>query len=316
MQSATKTRHGFTVIELLVVVAVIAVLAAVAVLGFRGVRQRANESASATAVVAANKKLDIYKIANRFYPQTLTEAEVNAYSNTSYQYTTPDKLSYCLTATTNNVSMFGSDAVPQPARGGCVGHAVDGVLPANNYVLNPSFESGALNPNWLVAGGAGYTYSLSGVQKYKGTSSGSVTLTTGTAANSFFYTTATVPTAGTYYVTAWVYITNGANTYTDNTATGCSGNSFDARFYGGASTVSACYNRGTLGAWQKVSATVTAAAGAGLQLRFYPPVANGAVMYLDAVMVSSVASNYADGSTAGWAWSGAPNASSSSGTPQ
>lgn len=315
----SKRQSGFTVTELVVVVIIIAILAVITVVAFNGVQQRANQSASATAVETANKKLEVYKIANRFYPGTgyLGLAEVQDYANTTYQYTS-NQVTYCLTATTNKVSMFGSDAAPNPARGACAGHALDGVMPVTNYVLNPSLETGALLPGWSSAAATGYSYSVSSANKYKGNYSALASVSTTTAADSYVYATVTVPTAGTYNVTAWVNISSAAATFT-NLATTCSGNRFDARWYNGSTYTSVCYNTtaGVLGTWQQLSATLTAAAAnTTFQLRFYPPVANGATMYVDAVMVSNGASNYADGSTTGWAWSGTANGSTSSGPPQ
>lgn len=51
-----KRQNGFTVVELLVVVVIIGILAVITVATFKGLQQRANESASATAVETANKK--------------------------------------------------------------------------------------------------------------------------------------------------------------------------------------------------------------------------------------------------------------------
>ena len=69
----------------MVVVFIIGILAVITVSAFNAVQRRANESASATAVESANKKLEVYKIANSLYPQFLNEADVGNYANTTYQ---------------------------------------------------------------------------------------------------------------------------------------------------------------------------------------------------------------------------------------
>lgn len=261
------------------------------------------------------KKLDVYKIANRFYPGSLTEAEVQDYADTSYQYTRDsDQLGYCLTATTNNVSMFGSDIVPQAARGGCAGHAVDGVPPITNYALNPSVESSPLlNNGWSFVSAAGYTGATSTAQKYRGTRSASVAVATITKSDSYLLATVSVPSAGTYYVSAYVYLTSNAAGFAGGT---CAGGNNDAKWYNGTAWVNVCYNRSTLNTWQKVGTTLTAAGATSFQLRFYPPVANPATLYVDGLMVSNGNSTYADGNTSGWLWNGTANNSTSSGLPQ
>lgn len=316
MRYRHKFTRGFTMAEMLVVIAIIGILAAITVAAFTNLRYRANVSASAAAVESANKQLEVYKIANRFYPGTLSDASVQNSNNTSYQYTVDgQQLNYCLTATTNKVSMYGSNSTPTPARGGCPGHSVDGVAPITNYVMNPSLEAGALLTNgWSSAPTTGYSYSVSTSKAYKGTNSALASVSTTTVADSYLLLNVTVPNAGTYYASAYVYLTNGSNGMSGGT---CASGNKDGYWYNGSTWTSVCYARGTLNAWQKINTTLTAAAAnTTFQLRFYPPVASGATMYVDAVMVSNGSSNYADGSTSGWIWNGTANASTSSGQAQ
>lgn len=308
--------RGFTIVELLTVIVIIAILAAITVAAFRGLQRRANESASVTAVEAANKKLELYKITKRFYPGSLSDAEVQDYAKTTYQYTVRgDLLAYCLTATTGNASMFGSNTAPSPAKGGCPGHAVDGVQPITNYALNPSVETGLLNNGWSFTSQTGYTAAASTTQKNKGSYSAALTVSTTTALDSYLQATVAVPSAGTYYVSAYVYLTNGSNGYTTGGTCGSgSPKNNDAKWYNGTAWVSVCYNRSSLNTWQKVGTTLVAATATSFQLRFYPPVASGAVMYVDSLMVSNGSSSYADGNTSGWLWTtGTANNSTSVG---
>ncbi len=314
MQWQRKLTRGFTMVEMLVVIVVIAILAVITVVAYNGVQYRANESAAAAAVENANKQLELYRITNRFYPGALSDASIQNTKNTSYQYTVGGTyLTYCLTATTNNVSMFGSSTTPAPARGGCPGHSVDGVAPITNYALNPSLETGLLNNGWAYASATGYVGSVTTTKAYNGTHAAMVSVSTTTVSDSYLLAAVSVPSAGTYYVSAYVYLTSSANGMTGGT---CSSGNKDAAWYNGSSFTYVCYNRSNLNGWQRVSTTLTASGATTFQLRFYPPVASGTTMYVDALMVSNGSSNYADGNTSGWAWSGTANASTSSGMAQ
>lgn len=295
MKCQNKRLSGFTIVELMVVVFIIGILAVITVSAFNAVQRRANESASATAVESANKKLEVYKIANSLYPQFLSEADVENYANTTYQYSPlASYKDYCLTATTNNASMFGSKDNPTPAKGGCAGHAVDGIQPITNFVLNPSVENTLLNYGWS-AGSSGATASTDFA--YSGTRSAKV-VGPATAIDSFLINTVTVPSAGTYTISAYVRIASTNASF----GTACSGKGNDAMWYNGLVTVNVCYNRSTLNTWQRLTNTVTLAAGATMQLRFYPPA--GSTMYVDGLMVSNGSSAYADGTSTGWVWGG------------
>jgi len=197
----SKRQHGFIIVELGVVMFIIAILAVITVTGFNAVQRRANESASATAVESANKILEVYKIADSLYPVLLSQADVENYANTTYQYSPLDsRKDYCLTATTNNASMFGTNDNTIPTKGGCAGHAVDGVQPITNYALNPSVENTLLNYGWS-AGSSGATASTNFA--YSGTRSAKV-VGPATTVDSFLLNTVTVPSAGTYTISAYV----------------------------------------------------------------------------------------------------------------
>lgn len=63
-----KSRSGFTIIELLIVIVVIAILATISIVAFRGVQQRANNTKTLGAVNAYIKALGMYKADNGQYP--------------------------------------------------------------------------------------------------------------------------------------------------------------------------------------------------------------------------------------------------------
>ena len=98
--------------------------------------------------------------------------------------------------------MFGSKDNPTPAKGGCAGHAVDGIQPITNFVLNPSVENTLLNYGWPSANlGAGYSASAVTDFAYSGTRSAKI-VAPAKVTDSFLLNTVTVPSAGTSFAGA------------------------------------------------------------------------------------------------------------------
>lgn len=69
-----KSRSGFTIVELLIVIVVIAILAAISIVAYNGIQNRANDSAVQSDLSSAAKKLAIYKIDNGEYPTGTTSS--------------------------------------------------------------------------------------------------------------------------------------------------------------------------------------------------------------------------------------------------
>lgn len=301
-RSKFTIRNGFTIVELLIVVVVIAILAVVIIVGFNGLQRRASLSAALTAVNGAQKQIELYKISNSTYPATLAVVNINNSASTTYEYTVDGTgTTYCVTATANKASAYiGSNYQPAQA-GGCAGHAVDGVATITNYVLNPGAEAGKVN-GWTNQGSATSAIKYAGNQSIMYTAAATPTDTA-------IYVQTTVPVTGTYYASAYVYITGNGNSFTGGTSYGR-----DVMWMIGSASHSN-YNRSLLNQWQRVQATaVVTGAPANLQIRFYPPA--GATVYVDNVMITTANSAYADGNTSGWVWNGAANNSTSSGLPQ
>lgn len=64
-----QNKHGFTIVELLIVVVVIAILAAITIVAFNGIQNRARDSSRDTAVKSIQKALEMYKADNNgLYP--------------------------------------------------------------------------------------------------------------------------------------------------------------------------------------------------------------------------------------------------------
>lgn len=69
-----KARAGFTVIELLIVIAIIAILALLVLNNFRGAQAKARDTARTNDVNNVHTKLEEYYNENSAYPSTFTAA--------------------------------------------------------------------------------------------------------------------------------------------------------------------------------------------------------------------------------------------------
>lgn len=65
-----KSKSGFTIVELLIVIVVIAILAAITVVAYNGIQKRAYDTKVAAAVDSAVKLLEMHYIDRGSYPQT------------------------------------------------------------------------------------------------------------------------------------------------------------------------------------------------------------------------------------------------------
>jgi len=74
-----KSRSGFTIVELLIVVVVIAILAAISIVAYTGIQNRANDSRRLQDIASIRKALDIYKVNNGRYPIAQANPGINAW---------------------------------------------------------------------------------------------------------------------------------------------------------------------------------------------------------------------------------------------
>jgi len=65
-----KSRSGFTIVELLIVIVVIAILAAISIVAYNGMQTRAENTKTINAVSAWVKALQLYKADKGVYPTT------------------------------------------------------------------------------------------------------------------------------------------------------------------------------------------------------------------------------------------------------
>lgn len=305
-------QKGFTIVELLIVVVVIAILAALTLVAYTNIQSRARASQVSSALVQAKKKLEVYKVDNSSYPTTgnlsaagISDAEV------TYQYTS-DGTTYCITATSGNVSYKASDSTT-PQSGGCAGHGQGGVAAITNYALNPNAVGNATR-----FGYAGTPASATTTIAFDRSHSGTTSLKRQVNATGQTGAMMRVPVNGLRIDPGekvswsfWVYSTKAGNIYPYIDATKTS----DGTYAGGSAPLVAV----PANTWTKVSGTYTAINGIYVtQIGGYNlQVVAGDTVWFDEYMVTKTdtVQTYADGDSTDWTWNGSANDSTSTGPP-
>lgn len=337
-EDARDRRRGFTIVELLIVVVVIAILAAITIVAYNGINNRAKASAAASAAEQAAKKVMTYAAVNSDqYPASLSDAGVSD-GSASYQYRVDNSTSpktFCLTATTQSVSYWVSSISAAPAAGACAGHGANGVATITNLARDPRATTsvssagvlGWATNRWFGGGSGAGTYAFvtgaadgpSGLTTYMRktwTTPGNGTGDTGlghmalSGTNAFAVAEGQTLTFSSYVrVTASTWKTLGFALYAYNS----SGTAVGGKITGATTT-------SVSGTWHRISITYTVPAGVAY-LQPNSDVLNGpnwaAGDTLDGtgllVTDGSALNAFADGNSAGWAWNGAPNNSTSTG---
>lgn len=143
--ASSRTFSAFTIVELLIVIVVIAILAAISIVAYRGIQDRANQSAASARVNQVAKQVQIYYAQNETYPDSLSQADV--IDTTDLQYfrdNNTNPKTFCVTATTGNKSAYLNNTTQtSPTPGGCPGHGQGGQVATTNYIRNPDLVSTA-----------------------------------------------------------------------------------------------------------------------------------------------------------------------------
>ena len=124
MSSRTSRASGYTIVELLIIIAVIAILSVLTFIMYAAIQERARMSSAQTAIASAIRKINIYTAINGSYPPTLAAAEITNNGGTTYGYEfAPDASPayYCITATVDqSASYFVTSKVEKPVAGSCI----------------------------------------------------------------------------------------------------------------------------------------------------------------------------------------------------
>jgi prepilin-type N-terminal cleavage/methylation domain-containing protein len=144
--------HGFTIIELLIVIVVIAILAALSIVTYTGIQNRARETAVQADLSNMARQLGIESAqAEGSYPSVLPSLS-SLNSSTSFIYTTDNgDTTFCLTAynQVNPTIVYNISSSTGIQAGACTGHTVPGGSSNNN-------SNGVTVSTFAGSGTAGY----------------------------------------------------------------------------------------------------------------------------------------------------------------
>ena len=329
MNRLESRSHGFTIVELLIVVVVIAILAAITIVSYNGITGRAKATAAQSSAKQAFTKLQSYSILNSgTYPETLSDAGLNSSENSNYQYRVDNSASpatFCITATISNVSYYISNSDTTPIAGACPGHGSNGAQATTNYVTNPRMISGGstveMGPRFGWSRSYQTTGGPSGIPTYTRftVNTGSVGFGRGvdwyinpdTAPSDSANSKTVAVTAGeTVTVSAWVRTSQTVDV------------SLGFRIHTGTAWLTS-YSSGTYTSvpqnqWTRISRTIPITATGYLALRNHVNTNDWvSTDYIEQTGLMITKSNslleYADGTSPGWVWNGGTNSSSSSG---
>lgn len=81
-----KSKSGFTIVELLIVIVVIGILAAITIVAYNGLQARARNSVRVGDIKNIQKALELYKIDNGDYPPTSASPSANGCTGGGYSF--------------------------------------------------------------------------------------------------------------------------------------------------------------------------------------------------------------------------------------
>lgn len=172
--SRMQRRHGFTVVELLVVIVVIGILAAITIVAYNGIQSRAIAASLTSDLDNASKLLKLDQVTGSAYPVTLALANggkgIPSSSGTSFDYVVNNSANpqtFCIVATKGGLSYkITNDG--SSSSGTCSAYNLVAYYPFNGNANDASGNgnNGIVNGATLTTGIAGQAYSFDGVSNY------------------------------------------------------------------------------------------------------------------------------------------------------
>ena len=316
IKASQLTRKGFTIVEMVVVVAVVGILVTIGTIAYNGIQDQSRTVALKSDLTNIPGTLELFKkqSATGTYPATIEAANLPVSNGITYQYysdSTTTPVSYCVTGTVKSTSFYVSNANIRPSVGACPGHGVNGVPAITNLVKNPQPSSSYWFPSSTSVGTTSFI-SVGGIPTVRSTR-----VSTG---NYALYSNRSDPVianleANETYTVLFRISSNATTNVVFQVGTGTATASIASL----ARPISL-----TAGATQTIRhvfTTPTANVGAAAFNKIYWVDGEGAVGdYIDISRMMWVKGAYygafADGASSSWRWNGEPNASTSTGPPK
>jgi prepilin-type N-terminal cleavage/methylation domain-containing protein len=159
MRKTTSRLHGFTIVELLIVVVVIAILAAISVVAYTNIQNRAQASVLSSDLVNAAKQLKIDHTYSGSYPATIAAANggqgLPASTGTTFRYSVNNSASpqtFCLSAFKGSMFYMVTEST-SPTEGSCVNVALGAVVTGAGSNAARLTDGDLNTNNWASATG-------------------------------------------------------------------------------------------------------------------------------------------------------------------
>ena len=288
---------------------------------YNGITNRAKVSSVQSATTQASRRITAFALTNvDTYPATLADAGISNSGGTTYQYTVHNSVSpkyFCVTATYQEVSYYMAPTTTSPVVGSCPGHTSGNGATITNRAQNPTGKSGTAgwSANW--DGGTGTVTSGAVIGMSSPTNIDSMVTARWTSASTGsaggLYLSVPVIQNQQYRMSVWYRY-----------AASASGMRCDALIYDSnnalisdVADVSVAAINNVWGTCAAIFTTPTNAQTATIRMWRAGIVSVNRTLDVTGVMLveGSGVYDFADGNTAGWAWGGEPNNSTSVGPP-
>ena len=109
-----KSKKGFTIVELLIVIVVIAILAAISIVAYNGIQQRARDSQRKSDVASITKALELYYADKGKYPGTPADTGGSTTINSGWSTTADASWQKLIDALAPYAKGIGRDPISTP----------------------------------------------------------------------------------------------------------------------------------------------------------------------------------------------------------